>query len=218
MHKHNKSNKQQQHKVKITVIGNMGVGKTQLINKFCDYLNSNQYVTSQDIPINLLKGRDFQSKTIVLQNKNFMLNLQDTSGDQKFQVVTEVFIKGANAVIIVFDQHKLSSFQDVKYWIDLVNKIDSKVQHKILIGNKCDLEKQFQENELQQLIEEENLLYYETSVKENINVEVLISRIVELVSEDYPTSDEIQQLSSIILEQHNKSKIRDYCCNNCVIM
>ncbi|CAD8207911.1 unnamed protein product [Paramecium octaurelia] len=218
MHKHNKSNQQPQHKAKITVIGNMGVGKTQLISKFCDSLNSNQYVTSQDIPINLLKGRDFQSKTIVLQNKNFMLNLQDTSGDKKFQVVTEVFIKGANAIIIVFDQHKLSTFQDVKYWIDLVNKIDSKVQHKILIGNKCDLEKQFEENELQQLINEENLIYYETSVKENINVEVVISRIVELVSEDYPTSDEIQHLSSIILEEHNKSKIRDSCCINCVIM
>ncbi|CAD8122226.1 unnamed protein product [Paramecium sonneborni] len=214
----NKSHKQPQNKVKITVVGNMGVGKTQIINRFCDYLNSNQYVESQDIPLNLLKARDFQSKSIVLKNKNFILNLQDTSGDKKFQVVTEVFIKGANAVIIVFDQQQLSSFYDVKYWINLINKIDSKVQHKILIGNKCDLEKLFKENELQQLINEENLLYYETSVKENINIEVVILKIVELVSEDYPTSDEIQQLSSIILEEHKKSKIRDSCCANCIIM
>ena len=58
--------------IKLLVIGNSGVGKTNMLLKFCD----NNFMTSHLTTI----GIDFKIKTILIHNEKLRLQIWDTAG------------------------------------------------------------------------------------------------------------------------------------------
>ena len=82
-------------KYKIIFLGNQGVGKTSLIQRFI-------YDTYEDIYQPTI-GIDFLSKTMYVEDKTVKLHLWDTAGDEKFRSLIPSYVKDAAIAVIMYD-------------------------------------------------------------------------------------------------------------------
>ena len=101
---------------KVVLLGESGVGKTSIIERF---------INGKFIPdIAPSQGASFGTKTINLddegQNK-IKFDIWDTAGEEKFRSISKIFYRDANAVIFVYDITSKKSFEELKdYWIKQV--------------------------------------------------------------------------------------------------
>ena len=114
--------------MKITFIGDTGVGKTQIINTF--------FTLTSPPPIEKTIGVDFLCKQFQLNEKNTVkLQLWDTSGQEKFRSLIFSYIRDSQAIVLVYDINNRISFLDLEGWFEIVKTVDQKII-KIVIGNK----------------------------------------------------------------------------------
>ena len=117
--------------IKVILIGNSGVGKTSIINRF--YLN--KFEEKQNITFTA----NFIVKNINIDGKTVILNVWDTAGQEKFKSVNKIFIKNSNIIIFVYDITNHKSFEELDFWYKLI--IDESEEDAIfgLAGNKADI-------------------------------------------------------------------------------
>ena len=80
---------------------------------------------------------------------------------------------GAQGIIIVYDVTDRETFDNVRTWINEIDKYSTAGVCKILVGNKCDKESQRQvtKEEGQEFANQFNMPFLETSAKATLNVE-----------------------------------------------
>lgn len=70
----------------------------------------------------------------------FSLFLQwDTAGQERFRTITSSYYRGAHGIIIVYDCTDQESFNNVKQWLEEIERYACENVNKLLVGNKCDL-------------------------------------------------------------------------------
>ena len=97
---------------KVVLIGESGVGKTSIIERY----DSNTF-KSETKPT---PGAQYKAKNIFLEEfkTDIKLEIWDTAGIEKYRALTRIFYKRTNAIILVYDITKKSSFEKLKeYWI-----------------------------------------------------------------------------------------------------
>lgn len=62
----------------------------------------------------------------------------DTAGQERFRTITSSYYRGAHGIIIVYDCTDLESFNDLKQWLEEIDRYASENVNKLLVGNKCD--------------------------------------------------------------------------------
>ena len=117
---------------KAILVGDSGVGKTNLIN------------TSVGIPF--VEGKrptisgSFVSKKIKADNdKEFIVNLWDTAGQETYRDVTKLFFKGSEIILLVYDITTKNSFESLKEWAKIAEDIVETEHIYGIVGNKNDL-------------------------------------------------------------------------------
>ena len=115
------------------------------------------------------------------------VKIWDTAGQERFKTITYSFYRQAQGVLIWFDVTNRESFENVKNWIDSIDNHAKPNIQKVLIGNKIDLvdERKISNSEAQNLADEHDLPYFETSAKLDKNVSEVIHFIMDKV---YQTS------------------------------
>ena len=65
----------------------------------------------------------------------------DTAGQERYDSLTQLYFKGAEAAIIVFDITDDKSFEKARSWVSKLNdcKDNSNSIITVLVGNKSDL-------------------------------------------------------------------------------
>lgn len=94
--------------LKIILIGDSGVGKTSLLQRFCDNEFSNNFLTTI--------GIDFKIKTITLNGQPVKLQIWDTAGQERFRTITQAYYRGADGIVMVFDIDDRASFDNMLQW------------------------------------------------------------------------------------------------------
>ena len=166
-------NKNDEIEFKIITLGNAGVGKTSIIERFVnDDYNPNQFSTL---------GISFSFKVLTINKKNIKLKLIDTGGQEKYRSISMNYFKHADVALFVFDLNNESSFESIQYWIDLFNENtnETKVKSKYLIGNKNDLEQKVEQKTIDDLINKNKLLYMSTSAKTKHQIDEMFEYIGE---------------------------------------
>ena len=125
------SNIKEDFKVKIVLLGDSGVGKTNLISRF----TKNMFSPNSKATI----GVEFFIKTYKVNNKILKIEIWDTAGQERYKSITSVYYKGAKGAFIVYDITSRKSFDDVDKWIEEIKEKTSKDIKLIIIGNKIDL-------------------------------------------------------------------------------
>lgn len=109
------------------------------------------------------------------------LSLQDTAGQERYRTITTAYYRGAMGFILMYDITNEESFNSVQDWITQIKNYSWDNAQVILVGNKCDMEEErvISSERGKQLAEQLGVRFFETSAKENINVKVCMSCVLQ---------------------------------------
>lgn len=107
----------------------------------------------------------------------------DTAGQERFKTITYNFYRQAQGVLITFDVTNTESYDNVKTWIESLEKHAKPDIIKILVANKVDLteKRKISTIAVENLAKKYNMHFFETSAKENLNISEAINYLVEAV-------------------------------------
>jgi len=63
----------------------------------------------------------------------------DTAGQERFRTITSSYYRGAHGIIVVYDCTDQESFNNVRQWMEEIDRYACDKVNKLLVGNKCDL-------------------------------------------------------------------------------
>ena len=113
------------------MIGDSGVGKTNLITRFTENYYKESYVATI--------GVDFKIKTIMVEGKKIKMQVWDTAGQERFRHITSVYYKGSDGIALAFSLSDAKSFENIEKWMQQIEEHAPKNVAKILVGTKNDL-------------------------------------------------------------------------------
>ncbi|XP_077291312.1 RAS oncogene family member Rab35 [Arctopsyche grandis] len=162
------------HLFKLLIIGDSGVGKSSLLLRFADNTFSGSYITTI--------GVDFKIRTIVIDGQRVKLQIWDTAGQERFRTITSTYYRGTHGVIVVYDVTSGDSFANVKRWLQEIEH-NCDVVNKVLVGNKNDTpeRKVVITEDARRFADSMGIPLYETSAKDNINVEEMFLQVTKMV-------------------------------------
>lgn len=199
--------KEYDHLFKLLIIGDSGVGKSSLLLRFADNTFSGNYITTI--------GVDFKIRTIEVDGERVKLQIWDTAGQERFRTITSTYYRGTHGVIVVYDVTNGDSFANVKRWLHEIDQ-NCDVVNRILVGNKNDdpERKVVLTEDAQRFADQMGIQLFETSAKENINVEEMFNAITRMVLRSKQEQKERQQLThdSTIKLQKGAQRSKRKCC------
>ena len=157
---------------KVVVLGSGGVGKSALTVKFV----TGQFVEKYDPTI-----EDFYRKEIDVDNNPSILEILDTAGTEQFASMRDLYIKNGQGFLLIYSLLNRQTFTDLKPMRDQILRVkNSDSVPLILVGNKSDMfdEREVSANEAKVLAEEWSCPHFETSAKNNSNVDEVVTEIV----------------------------------------
>lgn len=194
------------HLFKLLIIGDSDVGKSSLLLRFADNTFSGNYITTI--------GVDFKIRTVEVEGEKVKLQIWDTAGQERFRTITSTYYRGTHGVIVVYDVTSGDSFANVKRWLHEIEQ-NCEVVNRILVGNKndCPERKVVLTEDAQRFADQMRIQLFETSAKENINVEEMfmaITRQVLRTKKERKERQAIQNNDTVNLRKPKQSKRK--CC------
>mmetsp|Transcript_6410 Transcript_6410/g.8118 ORF Transcript_6410/g.8118 Transcript_6410/m.8118 type:complete len:204 (-) Transcript_6410:1142-1753(-) len=150
---------------KLLLIGDSGVGKSCLLLRFADDTYTESYISTI--------GVDFKIRTIDMDGKTIKLQIWDTAGQERFRTITSSYYRGAHGIIIVYDVTDQESFDNVKQWLNEIDRYACEKVNTLLVGNKSDLtsKKVVSYEAAKEFADSVKMEFLETSAKNATNVE-----------------------------------------------
>lgn len=159
--------------IRLSIIGDSKTGKTSILNCFLG-----QKFTF-DMVSNI--GIDKQEKIMKMNDgTEIKVIIWDTAGQERFHSISSGTIKNSQGIIVAFALDDLSSFNNVITWLQDVREISTSIPI-VLFGNKCDLvdNRKVEKEEAEEFANNNEVTYFETSAKENINIKEGFDKIIE---------------------------------------
>ena len=181
----------------IILLGNSGVGKTNFMTRYANNTFKQIFLSTT--------GFNMETKLLMI-NSNFVyrLTLLDTAGQERFKSLPKKYYRDADAVLLLFDVNNRESFNEVNNWVNQIKEYSEKYEEHdeddvdddnidndnkkndnvviYLLGNKIDITKDYDwaitSEEIDDLVENLHVKYYDICCKWNLNVEEIMARIV----------------------------------------
>lgn len=118
---------------RLLLVGDSGVGKTCILIRFVENTYTSAYISTI--------GVDFKVRTLEIDGKKVKLQIWDTAGQERFYTITAPCYRRAMGIMVVYDVSDEKSYINVSKWMTKIKENTGKNVNKILIANKCDLEK-----------------------------------------------------------------------------
>lgn len=175
---------------KVVLLGAPSVGKTSLLARYVDDKFSPEY--HQTVGANfLIKEVDLTNVIDNLQLKNpnltkdikekgFKLYFWDIGGQEQNLFANEYYFVQAVGAMVIFSLNDKATFNQVDFWVQKLNELSGKVPY-IIVGNKSDLEKKVNDDEIEEMIHQYGANYFETSAKLNQNVDASFEALSLLI-------------------------------------
>lgn len=165
---------------KAIVLGDSGVGKTSLVNRYCRDLFDRDYKATI--------GVDFEVERFMILDQEFNMQIWDTAGQERFKCMAAAYYRGAHVIILVFELTNIKSLQHTKQWLEEALEQNTTTYPEIfLVGSKKDLCKssEFSQMEMNavKVAEEINAEYWSVSAKSGENVKGLFRRLAAVTFE-----------------------------------
>jgi len=190
--------------IKIILLGETATGKTTLINTYYgEKFNSNAISTSVC---------QSNIKKLKINNKQYIINIWDTAGQEKFRSLTQNFIKGSNIVILVYDITRRDTFLELNYWFDVASLELGKNAVFGVAGNKSDLfeSSQVTSEEGKIFANQKESIFSLTSAKESPkSFEDLVQKLLERYLKN---ENIIKKCETITISKKTKKKKK--CCKD----
>eukprot|EP00005_Dracoamoeba_jomungandri_P003041 CAMPEP_0174260298 /NCGR_PEP_ID=MMETSP0439-20130205/9526_1 /TAXON_ID=0 /ORGANISM="Stereomyxa ramosa, Strain Chinc5" /LENGTH=199 /DNA_ID=CAMNT_0015344513 /DNA_START=62 /DNA_END=661 /DNA_ORIENTATION=- len=193
--------------LKVILLGDSGVGKTSLMDRYVNKKYSAQYKATI--------GADFLTKEVEVDGRLVTLQIWDTAGQERFQSLGNSFYRGADCCILVYDVQVPKTFESLDNWktefLAQANISNPQSYPFCVLGNKIDVDedkKMVTTKTGQGWCEENNCPFYETSAKEATNVDQAFYKAAQLAISRIPDEPPVD----IPLANLNDSPKQGGCC------
>ena len=199
----------EEYKLKVVVVGDSGVGKTNLIKRFAT--DTFSYDSKATV------GVEFISKSYIINKKVFKIEIWDTAGQERYKAITSAYYKGAKGCLIVYDTTSQLTFNNIDKWMSEIREKALTNIKVMIVGNKIDLkdkriipieEAMKKSQELQAPIMETSA-YDATNVKEAFYD--LIREMYKEVKKNLDIVEESENNEGIQLETSQEEKKKGCC-------
>lgn len=162
---------------KITVVGDGGVGKTSLIQKFTNNTFKKEYIKTI--------GAQFSVFDKEIEEDKVKLLFWDIAGQDDFNFLRPAFFKNSQSAIIVYslEENQLGedSFEHIQNWVKDIYSYCGEIP-VVVFANKADLvaEQKLNISKLAELVKKNNFLgYFTTSAKTGQGVIEAFNTIID---------------------------------------
>lgn len=118
-------------------------------------------------------GVDFKVKHLEVEGKRVKCSVWDTAGQERFRTLTSSYYRGAHGVILVYDVTRQDSFDNLAQWLKEVQMYtpgNGESVVKLLVGNKCDLERKVPKDQADAWARSQGMLFLEASAKTRLGI------------------------------------------------
>lgn len=157
---------------KIVIVGDSGVGKTNLLTRF----------TRNQFSLNLRNTVGFNSdqKTLIIDGKYIRAEIWDTAGQERYRSMSPSFYRGAVGALIVYDISSQESFNNLVKWIKELKTHADSMMTMLIIGNKSDKpEREVTKEAANSFASKNECGFIETSAMDCSNVENAFETILK---------------------------------------
>lgn len=178
---------------KVIVVGNVSVGKTSLVNRFCHQVFDRDYKATI--------GVDFEVERFDILQIPFNLQIWDTAGQERFKCIASAYYRGAHAIVVVFDLTDLRSLHCCPRWLEEASSDNKNDPLVFLVGTKKDLCM----DSVYQAVEK-----HATGVAKNMNAEywAVSSKSGEKVQEFYCRLAALAFNESVLREAEKPTRVK----------
>lgn len=165
------------YKFKILFIGDRGVGKSCLFQRFQNPFY-NIFMSTMTI------GLEIDLESFKCGSKFVHLEVIDTAGQEQFFAVQRMYFRGVHGIFLVCDVTNRETFQNIPRWLDLAQLYCTESNALIiLIGNKIDQasKREVSYEEGQALAKSHGLSYMEASALDVERIEEMFKTMIQLL-------------------------------------
>ena len=187
---------------KVILVGDTGVGKTCIIQRYLNKYNPNVKTTI---------NTSFYSKLEIIDNYKINFQIWDTVGQERYRSMNSLFFKDAHMCILVYDITREESFNNIKdYWYEsaITNGLEG-----IIFGiaaNKNDLYEyeKVDKDEVKDFCQQINSILCFTSAKDNCRTDELFKELgIKFINSDF--MKEIREKNIEKKEEVEKIKLNE---------
>jgi len=200
--------------IKVILIGDSGVGKTNIMSKFL----KNQFMENSKATV----GVEFGSKLFIHENHKIKAQIWDTAGQEKYKAITGAYYKGSKGALVIYDITRKETFANIEKWVnDLKTAGDPKITI-IIIGNKSDLadKRQITKEEGEEKAKSFGCAFLETSAFNGENIDkafdIMVKEIYEKFSSDTGGDEHIESDTKVEDIKLDRDKVdinkKKKCC------
>ena len=181
-------------KFKIITIGNSGVGKTSILNRYISNTFRGELIPTV--------GLDFSYKVVTLENgKKVKLKLFDTAGQEKFRAFSKAYFRNTDCILFVYSVDNYQSFENITDWINFTDNHISKEDTLLyLIENKKDLERKVGKEAINNFLKSNNKFRFKSTSP--------------ALAKDNSINDLFQEISEILYLKNNNTGSLNKVQNN----
>lgn len=152
----------------------------------------------------------FEKQTIKLQ-------IWDTAGQERFKSITRSYYKNCHGCLAIYDVTDEESFEKVQHLIEYYKQESEATLpfNIVLIGNKCDLEssRKVPTKKGKELAEKYNIQFFETSVKEEVNIdEAFFTLSAQAIKDTQPKNEKMDEKIQKLHQDFKKKKVKSGSC------
>ncbi|XP_066577297.1 ras-related protein Rab-25b [Amia ocellicauda] len=199
---------------KVVLIGESGVGKSNLLSRF----TKNEFNHDSRTTI----GVEFSTRTVQINGLTIKAQIWDTAGLERYRAITSAYYRGAVGALLVYDISKHLTYECVERWLkELYDHADAHIV-VMLVGNKTDLVslRAVPTEEAKDFAEKKGLLFMETSALESTNVETAFNNVLAEIHRKVASKEVTRgSISAVSLSNPNaiageNKEEKKACCRN----
>ncbi len=198
---------------KIVVIGDVNVGKTNIIRRIIgeDFKEMEATIGVEFMYVNI---KDIDKED---PNKTMSIQIWDTSGAERYKAITTTHIRGADGAYIVYDISNESSFTHLNYWYNCLKDAADKDIIIFLIGNKSDLiyeeGRAVKKKDAIDFVNKNNLQgYAECSAKNNENIKETFEKFYKILYNKNKNKIKEKKMKLELIDKKKNENKKDFCC------
>jgi Rab family protein len=191
----------------------MGVGKSSILSQYIK-----QVFPESPLPTIAI---EFATKTIKIKEGGYIkAQIWDTAGQEKYKSITSHHYRKAVGALLVYDITRRNTFENCIKWYNELRKFTERNCIVCLVGNKTDIlennenKREIYYEEAMEFAKKYNMLFFETSAKNNSNVDNCFEELLQQIYNEKRKSGKGQLLDSIIIKKGDIKKQNDdsICC------
>jgi len=160
---------------KVVLIGDSGVGKSNLLSRF----TRNEFSLETKTTI----GVEFATRSIQCEGKITKAQIWDTAGQERYRAITSAYYRAAVGALLVYAINSRNSFRNIERWLAELRENADRNIVIMLVGNKSDLKhlREVSTEEATEFAQKNGLLFMETSALDGDKVEEAFQQLITTI-------------------------------------